>query len=77
MAIKYYCDVCCSEIEGPESGALITEVIQLRFGRAAKLTFSAQIVNDKGAHISWDLCKYCVIDAVNKLDDRPRQEGES
>lgn len=75
MAIKYFCDVCSNEIEGPMSEAAETEFIQLRSDQAVKLTVSAQMVNDKGSHISWDICKYCVIDAMNLLDDRPQPEA--
>ena len=62
------CDICGNEIT--ESKPLLTAVIK-------KSKFSDSI--DIGVHykdsnkVDFDICKYCVIDAINKLDDRPQE----
>lgn len=57
MAIKVFCDVCGKPMA--EDKALYFD-----FGGASMRELLLRIDND--------VCKYCIIDAVKKLDDRPK-----
>ena len=70
---RYFCDVCGSEIgdenaqcAGSTGNRVAAEVI----GKHGKLSVEVHAaIND-----TWnagDVCKYCIIDAVNRADDRP------
>lgn len=73
---RLFCDKCGNEISDAnafaEDGAgEISQVVRATAasGSEALLEVSLHVTNKwKGR----DLCKYCAIDAINKLDDRPR-----
>lgn len=70
--IKHFCDVCDNElteenrIKG-EKGRLRSE--RERPGQRIMVEVTAGL---SGSWNAGDFCKYCVIDAINMLDDRPR-----
>lgn len=74
--IRRFCDVCNKELTDKNSvfGApgrprrLCNESLP---GVDTEVMFEVT-TGYKGAWGRGDFCKYCVIDAINKLDDRPR-----
>ena len=75
--IRRFCDVCDNELTDENSiiGApgrvqrLCNESLP---GINTKVAFEVTTGTVGGAWNSGDFCKYCVIDAINRLDDRPR-----
>lgn len=67
--IKYFCDTCGIEINDSNrfSGGQSAEM--KRNGVKLKVTL---IAHKDGISNAGDFCKYCVIAAVNMLDDRPK-----
>ncbi|RLI63016.1 MAG: hypothetical protein DRO67_06445 [Candidatus Asgardarchaeum californiense] len=71
--IKRYCDKCGDEIIDKnkiEKNAFRTTI---RTDNSNIALMQIEIIPSK--NFVWadsDLCKYCVIDAINKLDDRPK-----
>lgn len=62
MMKKSFCDKCSDEMTDKNSfNSLIFNVASFNF----KLTLPDAVTSDQ------DICKYCVIDAINNLDDRP------
>ena len=71
--IKTYCDSCDSEIT--DKNKIGGENFRLRgvIHRKGKSVMEVEVVTSNGyTWNSGDFCKYCVIDAVNQADDRPR-----
>ena len=77
MSAKYYCDICGEEITEQNNcvGATINNVNN-RLGAVITRkdkTLKVEIItalNDK-----WndgDVCRHCVLDALSKLDNRPK-----
>ena len=74
--IRRFCDVCDNELtdENSISGAKgrLQRLCNESFpGIDTEVMFEVT-TGHKGTWNSGDFCKYCVIDAINKLDDRPR-----
>ncbi len=74
--IKRYCDCCGEKITDKnrfyaETG-LIAEVVPKDRGSLPVLV--VKVVPVKNGYLNdVDFCLYCVIDAVKKLDDRPKE----
>jgi len=70
MSVKYFCDQCGEEI---------TEENKIKSGRLktsiGHLGIQVLMSKDKTAN-DGDFCKYCVLDALYKLDDRPKKASE-
>jgi len=71
--IRRFCDVCDNELTSEnavtgEKGRLTSEV----HPKAGGLLMFEVATGHNGTWNGGDFCKYCVIDAINKLDDRPR-----
>jgi hypothetical protein len=67
MAVKYFCDQCGDEITNRnkiETGRLKASIGHLG---VEVIVSQNQTANDG------EYCKYCVLDALYKLDDRPRE----
>lgn len=76
--IKHYCDQCGAEIteanECKQHFYTFEDGSGRLGGRLGVLGFSITTGNaDTRTWNSGDWCKYCVIDAVKSLDDRPTQ----
>lgn len=81
--VRRYCDYCNREIIGPSvpkggtinthAGRLGTEITCGRTRLRIEI-----ITGDDEAWNKGDFCKYCIIEAVKKLDDRPtlKEAGE-
>lgn len=72
MSTKRYCDVCGREITTNVVTDRITRDSSMR--KPNGLPQRLQIEVQCGVGAAWnagDLCKYCVIDFINALDDRP------
>lgn len=76
--IKHFCDQCGVEIteinECKQHCAIFADGSSRLGGRDRALGFAVMTGNaDTKTWNSGDFCKYCVIDAVKSLDDRPTQ----
>lgn len=70
--VKYYCDYCGAEITGAntrDGGRLKTTINN---GRGCSLGVEV-IESCNGASNHGHFCRYCVLDAIAKLDDRPKE----
>lgn len=76
--IKTFCDCCGHEItaknspdcDGKNLGRLTAQVNPKTPGGE---TMAVQVITaGEGTWNKGHFCKYCVIDAINRLDDRPR-----
>lgn len=74
--IRRYCDYCgnlinenntCENLDGP-SNRLKAEVLNSNSG--CRVQVEVHVAKDTTWNTG-DFCKYCVIDAIKKLDDRP------
>lgn len=77
MSAKYFCDFCDAELTDANRCSGATDGIRLGGERQARGSMQTRISVEvmtarNGVWNSGDFCKYCVIDAVNSLDDRPR-----
>ena len=73
--IKYFCDLCGDEISqetfpnGGRTGGRLETTAKGKNG--TKLT--VEILHSKDDRANAGIfCRYCIIDAINNLDDRPR-----
>lgn len=70
MSAKYFCDQCGVELTNrnranPDGDRMAAEIGHLK---------ATVLVSQNGVANAGDYCKYCVLDALYKLDDRPKQE---
>jgi hypothetical protein len=73
---KHFCDVCGHEIHGKNktskmSGAMYEITGTVAIG-SAKYTMGLYVIFTDGAGTV--ICKYCLLDAFSKLDDRPKPQ---
>ena len=71
---KYYCDCCGVELDD-SNHAKNNLNSQIKSSVSKEIKLTVEVVCAKNH--TWndgDWCKYCVIDAINELDDRPREE---
>ena len=73
--IKRYCDHCEDEIVGANriDGGVFR--LQAAIKKKGRTLFNVAVTTTEDSR--WDegdFCKYCVIDAINKADDRPNFE---
>lgn len=73
---RTYCDGCGSELKSDDNVCTGGTVSKSRLGTTLQKGKSAIMIEimigKDGAWNQGDWCKYCVIDAVTNLDDRPR-----
>jgi hypothetical protein len=62
--VKYICDVCGEDMS--QSGNTISHE-RVTMGKYALKVIATAFVGENK-----DVCKYCIIQAVNILDDRPK-----
>ena len=67
--IKHYCDCCGIEMSRTNQGPLSYSAASVA-NAAVQLTFSVTGVTTNGT-TSADVCKYCLLDALETMDDRP------
>lgn len=74
--VKYFCDACEEEIVQGNRCTTDTKIpckLASRRPLPGKLALAVEVAAFvEGNPGSGLYCKYCVIDAVNKTDDRPR-----
>jgi len=75
--IKYYCDICGDEItetnKPPSKFIAELESKVVILGIISKEKLVVQLIqNDQRGDIDACVCKYCMIDAINTMDDRTR-----
>lgn len=68
--IKYYCDICGKDIT-PENQSSGDRLIGSKKGGHGTMRFEIITGLNAGSN-NGCFCKYCIIDAVNHLDDRPQ-----
>lgn len=68
---KYFCDVCGDEVTDankPEGGGRVGATLECETGK-----LHVEILTTwRGTANAGCFCKYCVLDALSKLDDRPK-----
>lgn len=82
--IKHVCDICGNDIDlrnNDENVELFTAAISkkatIKNGLHLQLSVTLSFVQ-KSDQNSWgDFCRYCMIDLVNTLDDRPKVEEKT
>ena len=73
--IKTFCDICDKEIT--KDNEYEGEISEVCFTKGQiRQTISCSIVTHF-SHPDNDICKYCLIDAINKLDNRPKCEDRA
>ena len=76
MTCKYFCDSCDRELTdqtSPDGGYNSNSRLGTSLQRKGKPLLKVEIMVFKGQTANdghW--CKYCILDALYKLDDRPR-----
>lgn len=73
--IKHFCDCCGEEItdRNKATGGSVGRIgCYVRSSNAASELFVEVITAKDKASNTGDFCKYCIIDAINSLDDRTR-----
>ena len=76
--IKHFCDICETQLSADNQSSFDGENFRLKASIAKKLCLgekilSVEVITAKDS--TWndgDFCKYCVLDALYKLDDRPK-----
>ena len=77
--IKRYCDICDEEIIERNSVSFAQEDFRLKAELKSKDGIELQVEVVTAGNGIWnkgDFCKYCVLDALYQLDDRPKVEYE-
>lgn len=73
--VKYFCDKCGEEITDKNSAAGGTKVdgrlgVEVAYGRH---TLAVEVITSlDGCSNAGLFCKYCILDALYRLDDRPK-----
>ena len=75
--IKYFCDLCEKEItaanKSNSDNGRVTASKKVKRHEVGMVELGVEvIVSLNGTHNDGVFCKYCIIDAVNNADDRPR-----
>lgn len=76
--IKYFCDICEEEIT--ERNQVSSETCKTRLGtevvyRTKSKKIGVEVITFlDGVSNAGNFCRYCVIDTINTMDDRPRAE---
>lgn len=68
---RHFCDICGSELLEHNSPKNNNTNNHLASEPGTKLMFEI-MTGFAGTWNAGEFCKYCIIDAVNKLDDRPK-----
>lgn len=72
--LKRFCDICEREIPPKDSGDGNAFGRTTATLRANNCQLTVEVITSKnGVANSGDFCKYCILDALYKLDDRPEQ----
>jgi hypothetical protein len=75
--IKYFCDMCESEITNKnraKGGESVTDRLGTTLRRKGNSLHVEVMTGDGEGNANGGLfCKYCILDALQALDDRPRE----
>jgi len=69
---KTFCDCCGNEITESNDASAHSGLVHV-MKIANKPSLHVQVLIGNANEEKGDFCKYCVIKAVNQLDDRPRR----
>lgn len=72
--LKKFCDICGVEIYDQNKfypNKHITSELRLPNGKSKQVSVNISEV----LPLDYDICKYCVFDAIKKADDRPKEES--
>lgn len=73
---KTFCDCCADEIPDVRPERLSGQSRRGKYVINFEIMTGLNEPNQTGISMNnGDICKYCIIDAVNTLDDRPVAEG--
>lgn len=75
MSVKYFCDFCGEEIT-KANACKLNETERLGATVIGKTGTKLSVQLHTAADHVWnkgEFCKYCILDAFNKLDDRPKE----
>ena len=75
--IKRYCDVCGEELtprNSPSGGFTVKSRLGAELRTSDGRVFNFEVIGSiyKRAN-DGEFCKYCILDALNSTDDRPRK----
>jgi hypothetical protein len=71
--IRYFCDCCEKELQGRDgSGRIPPGRLKATLKKGASLLTVEVIEMKDGVSNAGHFCRYCVLDALASLDDRPR-----
>jgi len=73
MSVKHFCDLCGVEITDANKANLHSDNFRMKASvNENGVTLTTEIMTSKdGTTNAGDFCKYCIIDCINTLDDRP------
>jgi hypothetical protein len=76
MSAKYFCDACGNEMnhESTPHNGMNGCRLAVKVKSANRTTeLGVEVITTKdGISNAGDFCKYCILDALAKLDDRPK-----
>ena len=74
---KTYCDACGEELTSrnlPSGGFMVKSRLGAELRTSDGRVFHFEVIGAVGKCANdGDFCKYCILDALNSADDRPRQ----
>lgn len=71
--IRYFCDCCGQELKGRDADGRIPGGRLKATLKNGNSELTVEIIESKdGVGNSGHFCRYCVLDALAKLDDRPQ-----
>lgn len=76
--IRQYCDCCDAEITDKNKIDDTNFRLTGEIKRKGSIMLSVEVITSKDK--TWndgDFCKYCIIDAINEADDRPKEYGQA
>jgi len=80
MSAKYFCDMCDRQLTDetmPNGGFNGVNRLGTSLTRPGKPMLKVEVMTFKGQTANdGDWCKYCILDALYKLDDRPQVAPE-
>lgn len=77
MSSKTFCDICGDEMDGKNTPSGGVDVCDRLGGNAKTGKNYVSFEITVGLNGKWnvgDICKYCIINAVKRFDDRPQCE---
>lgn len=76
---RIFCDLCGEEVTDDTDLAPLLDITGYAKGRSYNMSLIVSVKRDlvytgAGYEVLEDICRHCVIDAVNKVDKRPKAD---